>query len=198
MKQTKPWQIPTKQLIQKEESHFLEFKESADALDSGDIVAFVNSKGGTILIGVTEKKHGKKSHVEKLIGCDTSDRTRQKILSKARNCFPKVEAKLEIEKLGKIRFFRLNIEEGNRKPYCTNSGTYKKRGDAANEALLPDELLAMLLDREGDQFISRFQYVGEQVVAHIESIVGDFQSQIEEVKSMVDEVGTMAEIAAAR
>ena len=53
--------------------------------------------------------------------------------------------------------YRISIPSGPDKPYCTSGGTYKIRGDGRNLQTQPNELLNIFLDSHGRQFLQRFQ-----------------------------------------
>ena len=76
-------------LLAEGEGQRLEFRQSLSRLDR-EIVAFANSSGGTVLLGVDD--------AGEVVGVDTSNRVRSEIQAIARNCDPSVQ--VEVANLG--------------------------------------------------------------------------------------------------
>ena len=144
-------------LLAREEDCDVDFKRLAQ-LDSEDIVAFANSAtGGAVLLGVAEGEDALGRQVGIVEGCDVGDRARQAVIAKAQSCVPPVHLEVHTETDGERSFFRVEISSGPHKPYCTQGGTYKIRGDGQNLALRPKALLLMFLEAEGQEFLGRFR-----------------------------------------
>lgn len=142
----------------REEGLDVEFKEGLSGLEAIDLVAFANSDlGGSILVGVREKPSKNGRRVGEVIGCNVGDRQRLAIFDKAQKCVPPIPLRLYIENADSVPFLRIEVSSGQSKPYCTAGGTYKIRGQGHNQAILPDQLLLLFLQRESDQFIRRFR-----------------------------------------
>ena len=72
------------------ESFFAEFKEDVDKSLAKEIVAFSNSQGGRIFIGVTDSGEIK--------GIKVTNKLKSQIFDAARNCDPPIEVKLSTYK----------------------------------------------------------------------------------------------------
>jgi hypothetical protein len=186
----------TKRMLTQEEGYDIEFKESAGSIDNSDLVAFANSdSGGTILVGIKEKKDASGRQIACIVGCPVGDKQKQKIISKASNCMPPIDIDVFTENVStKKPIFRVEIAAGKDKPYSTMGGLYKKRVDGSNKALLPPELSLMLLDLKSNEFVERFraatveleqelgslhEKVGKEF-ATISNIVSSMKNKIEE------------------
>ena len=175
-------------LLGSQESITLDFKESVGGLDSNDIVSFANSiRGGTILLGVKEKKDSRGLQTFEITGCEIGDRAKLSILSKASSCMPPVEIFVILEnREGEKPFLRVEIPSGPRKPYCTSGGTYKIRGDARNDPLTPDRLLQLFMESENDRFINRFSQATRDLESSILDVKAKLLSELEEIYGQGD------------
>ncbi|MEO3946162.1 ATP-binding protein [Gorillibacterium sp. CAU 1737] len=145
-------------LISKEEGYDIEFKESLSGLQSEDMVAFANSMaGGTILIGVRDDKDENGRQVGKIIGCEVGDKGRLTILDKANSCRPPVNVEISSSDFDGKSIYIIEIRSGEFKPYCTNSGTYRIRGDGQKRSLYPNELLSLFMESEKNKFMNSFK-----------------------------------------
>jgi hypothetical protein len=152
-----------------------EWKESVAGLEAEDLVAFANSaKGGAILIGVVEKTMTIKN-------TPLSDRLKGSILDKARSCFPPVAVEVIAEKCLAGEIARVEVASGDFKPYCTHGGTYKIRGDGANDAIKPPALLQMFLEREGSTFLTRFTEATRQLQVNVLEMKENIEANINDV-----------------
>jgi ATP-dependent DNA helicase RecG len=102
-------------ILQEGEGYKIEFKEGLSNLDK-EIVAFANSSGGKILLGVTDEG--------KIKGVSITNELKSRIQDIANNCRPKI--KLLFESSNNILI--INIREGEDKPYECSSGFYKRIG----------------------------------------------------------------------
>lgn len=167
------------------ESFDIEFKRSVNALEMVDLVAFANSPtGGTILLGVEETQVNGLQR-GKVVGCAVDDVERNKIINKAASCIPPVKVDVFIETKDGLDFFRVEVPSGVNKPYCTAGGMYKIRGDGQNLTLGPNSLLNILLVREGNQFVSKYQDATVDLIDQIDGVGNDLESSI---SRMVDAV----------
>jgi len=178
----------TEELLGSQESRTLDFKESVGGLSSDDLVSFANSEtGGTILLGVREKKDEQGRQTTEIIGCEIGDKAKLSILGKAGSCMPPVEVFVILENSeGTKPFLRVEIPSGLKKPYCSSGGTYKIRGDARNEPLTPEKLLALFMDTENAQFINRFSQVTHDLEQSISEVKSRLLSEMEEIYAHVD------------
>jgi predicted HTH transcriptional regulator len=158
-------------LLDNQESLDVDFKRSLSGLEASDLVAFANSEnGGTILIGIDEGEttNGRQKGI--IVGCPITDAERLKIINKAESCVPPVDLDIIVENSAAKPFFRIEIPSGKIKPYCTSKGVYTIRGDGRNRPLLPDKLLRVFLDIEGDEFYNRFRQATEELEGDISAI----------------------------
>jgi len=103
-------------LILKEgEGYFIEFKQNLSGIEK-DLVAFANSSGGRVFLGVTDESEIK--------GLEITNKLKSDIQNIVRNCDPPI--KVVIKPLGDILIVK--VEEGEDKPYRCSSGFYKRIG----------------------------------------------------------------------
>jgi len=81
-----------------------------------EIVAFANSDGGRIFLGMDDKG--------KIKGINITNKLKSQIQDIARNCDPSI--KISLEEFENILI--INIEEGKDKPYKCSSGFYLRQG----------------------------------------------------------------------
>ncbi|SEF70447.1 AlbA family DNA-binding domain-containing protein [Marinobacterium lutimaris] len=162
----------TQQLLEAPEGINIDFKREVQAVRSADLVAFANSpQGGTLLIGIDEYTSPDGVQRGRVVGCDVDDRARLLLVNKATECIPNIDLRIYTENLSQARpVLRVEIPSGNLKPYCTHGGEYRIRTDGRNRALLPEELLAIYMDREGEQFLSRFRDAVFQLEHQVENV----------------------------
>jgi len=103
-------------LILKEgEGYFIEFKENLSGMER-DFVAFANSSGGRVFLGVNDEG--------KIKSIRLTNRLKSEIQNIARNCDPPIKA--IIETLEDIVIVK--VKERKDKPYKCSSGFYKRIG----------------------------------------------------------------------
>jgi len=105
----------------------LEYKESFSPSLARELVAFANSAGGKILLGVRDNGT--------IVGIHDSNELRARIQDLARNCDPPV--KLVIEPAGKVLI--LIIRESENKPVQCREGFFWRQG-ASTQKLSRDEI----------------------------------------------------------
>ena len=170
-------------MIEKPEGREVEYKRSANNLRADSFVAFANGRGGVILIGVDEQQNSDGLQSGDVVGCDISDEARLSIGSRAASCRPSIEVEITVENSGSPRpIIRVDVAEGSRKPYCTSSGTYKIRSDSQNIAIDPVLMTAMILEREAEQFVTRFQSAAETVLRRLNDMQRSLEGQIATVE----------------
>ena len=107
-------------LLAEGEGQRLEFKQALSRLDR-EIVAFANSAGGTVLLGVDD--------AGEVVGVDTSNRIRSEIQAIARNCDPSVQIEAANPAPGVLEVV---VAEGAQKPYRCKDGFYLRAGAKTN------------------------------------------------------------------
>ena len=131
------------------EGQRLEFRQSLSRLDR-EIVAFANSAGGTVLLGVDD--------AGEVVGVDTSNRIRSEIQAIARNCDPSVQVEVANPGPGVLEVV---VAEGVQKPYRCKEGFYLRQG-ATTQKLSTAEIRRLVLqagDYHFDESVNRhFRY----------------------------------------
>ncbi len=122
-------------LIREGEGLAVEFKEGYSSRIDRDIVAFANTRGGAILLGVTDDRTVK--------GEALTNDLKAKINDLARHCQPRIS--VQIAQVGKAVV--VEVPEGAEKPYSCADG-YFRRLDGATQKMSPDEL--RFIFREND------------------------------------------------
>lgn len=183
----------THRMIEGEEGYDVEFKEGPKRVQPEDIVAFANGTGGSILVGVREVTE-KKEQKGDIVGCRIGDEPKRSISDKANSCIPRLEVRIVAEgvKTGKP-IYRIDIPQGDNKPYCTSGGTYKIRKDGQNVGIDPELMVSMVLRREEEQFIKRFKSAGEEILEALTQL----EDRVEQVAYVADETASSAQDAAA-
>ena len=116
-----------KLLLKEKENLTLEFKEKYSSRIDEDIVAFANTKGGIILLGVDDNGNVK--------GEELTNDLKAKINTLTRNCKPSISVNIrQIEKI-----VVLEIPEGDIKPYSCSTG-YFRRLDGNTQKMDTEEL----------------------------------------------------------
>ncbi len=112
------------------ESFFIEFKENVNKDLIKEIVAFSNSQGGKIIIGVKDNGEIK--------GIEITNKLKSKIVDMARNCEPPIEVKLHTYKKN---ILIIDVPEGNKKPYLCSQGFFIRNGPNSQK-LSRDEIFS--------------------------------------------------------
>jgi len=102
-------------ILQEGEGQFIEFKERVSGLDK-EIVAFANSSGGRIFLGIDDKRKAK--------GIKITNRLKSQIQDIANNCDPPI--KIDLEEVEHVLIVK--IEEGDNKPYSCRGGFFIRMG----------------------------------------------------------------------
>jgi hypothetical protein len=177
-------------LLRSGEDIDVDYKENVKGLHPEDLVAFANSKkGGAILIGVKEVSDLNGKQKGEPIGHDIDDSTRLKIMSKALSCSPPIQIEIFIENLNHLPFIRIEIPSGSHKPYSTNSGTYKIRADGRNMPLLPEQLLNMFVEREGEEFRKRFSEATRNLESNMTAALELVENLEHVISRKIEEIG---------
>lgn len=125
------------QLLLKEgEGLTIEFKESFSSKLDKDMVAFANTHGGCIFLGVDDSG--------KIVGEKLTNDLKAKINSLARNCEPGVTLK-GIEQVNDVVI--ISVQESEDKPHSCSAGYYR-RLDAATQKMNQKELKFLFKNSE--------------------------------------------------
>ena len=119
-------------ILQEGEGLKLEFKESLNNLDK-ELVAFANSEGGRIFLGVTDNKRIK--------GINITNKLKSGIQDIANNCDPKI--KIRFEEFENILI--IHVKEGQDKPYKCKEGFFIRTGPNSQK-LKRDEIIDLIHD----------------------------------------------------
>jgi ATP-dependent DNA helicase RecG len=126
-------------LLQQGEGFKLEFKENFDLKNlTREIVAFANSEGGRIFIGVNDKGEVK--------GISITNKIKSEILDLARNCDPPVT--ISLDEYNNVLI--INVEEGIKKPYRCSAGFFIRQG--SNSQKLSTDEIRDFFSKEGKIF----------------------------------------------
>lgn len=115
--------IKINDLIKEGESETVEFKPSLSQTDKimGSISAFSNTKGGTVVIGVTDKGE--------VHGVDIGKRTIENLANGIKqNIDPMVYPSIRVEKIDDKMVVFIEIEESKQKPVLASGRAYKRVG----------------------------------------------------------------------
>lgn len=110
----------TKRLLTGEEGLEVDFKRNRDGVNADDYVSLANSTGGIILVGVDEVISAEGSQTGKVVGCSTGEKVKRSLINIAKSCKPAITVHIRRENTStKSRIFRIEVPEGEEKPYCT-------------------------------------------------------------------------------
>ena len=126
------------EIIEKGEDSFTEFKEEKVHPDdlAAEIVAFANTEGGRILLGISDKKEIK--------GISKPDREMERIENISHNnCEPSLAVSVEKVKVNKKIILCIYMSKGPERPYRTNRGVYYIRTSSGKRQASREELLRL-------------------------------------------------------
>lgn len=112
-------------LVKLGESETLEFKKTTGQLKPAleTIAAFLNHKGGIVLIGVDRKGH--------ILGQDVTDSTQQEIAQEIRKIEPAISPDINYLSIGSSKkLIILAVPAGDQKPYLYDGRAYRRIGSA--------------------------------------------------------------------
>ena len=121
-------------IIGQGEGQFIEFKEKAEKSLSREIVAFSNSQGGRIFIGITDEGEVK--------GIKITNKLRSQITDTAKNCDPPITVALSSFE---DKVLIVEVPEGGNKPYSNSQGFFVRLG-ANSQKLSRDEILSFSIN----------------------------------------------------
>jgi len=175
--------IPTKRLLARSEGLKVDFKRDAESVKPDDLVAFANSGGGTILIGVDEIKGVNGIQRGKIVGCDASDRERNKIVSRANSCRPAIPITVKVETNGKQAIMRVDIQKGGL--HCTSNGIYKIHRDGQNDIIDPALMAEIIVKLERVKILG---YLRAAVRPELDEAQDDMQALYEEARAEIEDL----------
>lgn len=118
------------QIISEGEGLHLEFKEGVNKQLDREIIAFANTNGGSIFIGVDDANN--------IVGTDISNAQKGKIQDIAHNCDPRIQ--IELITYTDSGVLEIKVAEGHDKPYRCKDGFYVRQGECTQK-LRRDEIL---------------------------------------------------------
>ena len=126
-------------LVREGEGLTVEFKEHFTSRIDEDIVAFANTKGGVVFLGVRDDKS--------VIGEKLTNNLKARITSIARNCSPSIPIKIkQVESVVIVE-----VPCGEEKPYSCSAGFFR-RLDAVTQKMTTQELRLMFHEHEAIPF----------------------------------------------
>jgi len=128
------------QLLKEGESETVEFKPSLSQMSEimESICAFSNTKGGTILIGVSDKGE--------LIGVDIGRRTIENLVNRIKqNTDPMVYPSIRVEKIDEKEVIVMDVEKSKQKPVLAFGRAYRRVGKT-NQKLRYEEIRNLVLE----------------------------------------------------
>ena len=129
-------------LVREGEGLTVEFKERYSSRIDQDIVAFANSRGGSVLLGVTDDG--------RIIGERLTNDLKAKINDLARNCKPRISVQLSQS----AKVVVVEVAEGTEKAYSCGDG-YFRRLNGTTQKMSPDELRLMFRENDPVPFEER-------------------------------------------
>jgi len=120
-------------ILQEGEGQFIEFKEKLDKKIAQEIVAFANSEGGRIFVGVSDDN--------KIKGVNITNKLQSEVQDMARNCDPSIG--IGLKKFEDILV--IEVKEGKDKPYKCKEGFYLRQG-ANSQKMSRDRILSLAID----------------------------------------------------
>jgi len=125
-----------KLILKEGENYFTEFKENLSKLDR-EIVAFANSSGGSVFLGIDDKNDVK--------GIKITNKLKSAVNDIARNCDPPIDIKLDSIKYNEKEILIVEVLEGNNKPYQCKEGFFISVGPNTQK-LKRDEILDFIVE----------------------------------------------------
>ena len=129
-------------LLKEKENLTLEFKERYSSKIDEDLVAFSNTKGGIILLGVNDSGA--------VLGQELSNDLKANINTLARNCKPSIS--VAISRVDSIVV--IEVPEGEEKPYSCSAGYYR-RLDGNSQKMSQNEIRIMFQENDIIPFESK-------------------------------------------
>lgn len=122
-------------LLSQPEGQFLEFKQTVSGKMDKELVAFANSGGGIIIVGIDD--------FGKIHGIHTLNADISKIESIARNCDPSIQLSIQKFRYHDKDLLIINIPDGHEKPHSCSSGFFLRSG-TTSQKMTRDEIISFL------------------------------------------------------
>jgi ATP-dependent DNA helicase RecG len=119
-------------ILREGEGYKVEFKEKLNKLDR-EIVAFANSAGGSIYLGVSDEGEA--------VGVEITNKLKSEITDIARNCDPGIKIKLITHDVANL--IEIQVSEGKDKPYRCKDGFFLRIGPSTQK-LRRDEIIELI------------------------------------------------------
>lgn len=135
----------TKELLSRSESIRLEFVESPDAMEkiAQSVCAMLNSKGGTVFVGVDEKGH--------VIG-DISEHNLKRVQSFLHEqIIPQVLFTVNLDKVDQKNIISVDVPEGNDQPYVFNGTVFVRSGGTTRTRVANAETMREMVERRSHE-----------------------------------------------
>lgn len=126
------------EIIKKGEDSFTEFKEEMSHQDdlAAEIVAFANTEGGNLIIGVANDSE--------ILGVIDLDKEMQRIDNIcANNCEPTIDSTVEKVIIDDKKILVVRIPKGPQRPYRTNKGVYYIRTSSGRRQPSREQLMRL-------------------------------------------------------
>ncbi|MBU2530108.1 MAG: putative DNA binding domain-containing protein, partial [Elusimicrobia bacterium] len=134
-------------ILQEGEGQTIEFKESFTPSVVKDIVAFANSIGGRIFIGVDD--------TGKIKGLNITNKIKSQISDLSRNCDPSISIDLQMLSAGRSadggNVLVVTVAEGANKPYQYREGFFLRQGPNSQK-LTRDQIIQFYIDENKIRF----------------------------------------------
>ena len=146
------------EIIQQGESSKVQFKEKLPHTDSlaHELIAFSNSKGGIIIIGINDKN----GSLSGLTFSEIQDYNQKLVNTASQSIFPPIIIDKEVLTISGENIIVVNVAEGISKPYKDRLGTiYLKNGSDKRRVTSNDEI-ARLLQSGGSMFADEIPVIG--------------------------------------
>jgi ATP-dependent DNA helicase RecG len=122
-------------ILSQPEGQFIEFKSSVSASLNREIVAFANSGGGHIIVGIDNNG--------KIVGISDINNQISRLESIARNCDPPVPLRISSHTRDGKEILVVEVPDGEDKPYSCSLGFYLRSG-ASTQKMTRNEIVEFL------------------------------------------------------
>jgi ATP-dependent DNA helicase RecG len=120
IKDEKMKQTQLEPILQEGEGALIEFKQSFSPSIIKDIVAFANTAGGRIFIGINDNND--------IIGCSLTNEIKSRIQDIGNNCTPRIPLQIESITCNNKTIIVINVPENPDKPVQCSEGFFFREG----------------------------------------------------------------------